>query len=112
MAKPALLQRLARQFGDDPATLPGVEQHIAVYERPNLHLAADGDPALLSPSRNQFWRPWHTSEAGTNLRSSFRSRPTDLALLPPKSWGIGPPFSPRTTYGNYFADLLELLQGE
>lgn len=41
MAKPALLQRLERHFRNDPATLPVVEQHFAVYERPNLHLAIE-----------------------------------------------------------------------
>lgn len=41
MAKPALLQRLERHFRNDPATLPVVEQHVAVYERPNLHLAIE-----------------------------------------------------------------------
>lgn len=41
MAKPALLRKLERHFGDDPATLPVIEQHFATYERPNLHLAIE-----------------------------------------------------------------------
>jgi cell division protease FtsH len=41
MAKSVLLQRLERHFRNDPATLPVVEQHFAVYERPNLHLAIE-----------------------------------------------------------------------
>jgi hypothetical protein len=36
-----LLQKLERHFDDDPATLPVVEQHFALYERPNLHLAIE-----------------------------------------------------------------------
>jgi hypothetical protein len=43
----ALLQRLREHFGQDPARLPVIKQHFALYERPNLHLALEeivGDP--------------------------------------------------------------------
>src|SRR5439155_3007286 len=39
VAEPSLLCRLQRHFGDEPATLPVIQQDSAVYERPNLHLA-------------------------------------------------------------------------
>lgn len=41
MSKPVLLRKLERHFGEDPATLPVVEQQFATYERPNLHLAIE-----------------------------------------------------------------------
>jgi cell division protease FtsH len=46
---PALLHRLRCHFDCDPARLPVIEQNLAFYERPNLHLAlAD---LLAEPNR-------------------------------------------------------------
>jgi hypothetical protein len=44
------LRRLRDHFGGDPATLPVVEQHFALYERANLHLAME--EVLAEPKRH------------------------------------------------------------
>ncbi|MDP7016039.1 MAG: ATP-binding protein [Pirellulaceae bacterium] len=39
--KAALLNRLKEHFESDPATLPVIRQDVAIYERPNMHLAIE-----------------------------------------------------------------------
>jgi hypothetical protein len=50
-----------------------------------------------------------TPREATNARLIAEARPNDPVVLLPKSWEIGPPFAPGTTYGNFLADLLELI---
>jgi hypothetical protein len=50
-----------------------------------------------------------TPTEATNARLIAEARPNDVVVLFPKSWEIGPPFAPGTTYGDFLADLLELI---
>ena len=50
-----------------------------------------------------------TPREATNARLIAEARPNDVVVLLPKSWEIGPPFAPGTTYGDFLADLLEII---
>src|SRR5262245_3528876 len=50
-AKSAVVRKLTRHLGTDPAALPVLQQEFATYDRPNLHLAIE---EMLRPARGQI----------------------------------------------------------